>query len=193
MKKLLCVVLFMVILAVPMFAQSDMMFGIKGGITMGRISAEAPDGVDEKFRMGFSGGGMMAMELDKNIHLGVELLYVQKGEKWENGGEAEAKIDVIEVPVLIKFFPIKNMNIYGGPNLNYVMSAKFDTGDTEIDLLDEDLVKNLGFGLSLGTQYMIDKIVLDARYDIGMSDYSEDEFGDELKFNTIYLSVGYLF
>ncbi|TYB31997.1 MAG: PorT family protein [Candidatus Mcinerneyibacterium aminivorans] len=69
MKKLLCVVLFLVILSVPMFGQmNDMMFGGKAGLTMGRASIDG-DPMDEAFRIGFVAGGMMVMPLNKNMHL----------------------------------------------------------------------------------------------------------------------------
>ncbi len=194
MKKLVCLVLFLVILAVPMLAQmNDMMLGGKAGLTMGRASLDG-DPMDETFRLGFVAGGFMVMPLQENMHLQAEVLYAQKGEKWTNGEDVNLNIDVLEVPVLVKFFPIENMNVYAGPTLNYIMTAKVKMDSGDIDLKDEELIKTMGFGISLGTQYFFENIFVDARYDMGLTDLNDQEESDEeIKLNTIYFSVGYMF
>ncbi|TYB31998.1 MAG: PorT family protein [Candidatus Mcinerneyibacterium aminivorans] len=122
------------------------------------------------------------------------MLYAQKGEKWTNGEDVKLNIDVLEVPVLIKYFPIENMNIYAGPTLDYILSAKVEMDSGDLDLKEEELIKTMGFGLSFGTQYIMDKIVLDARYDMGLTDLNDEaENDEEIKLNTIYISVGYMF
>ena len=194
MRKLIIVVLLVGLMVVGSFAQMN--YGVKGGLTLGKVSTDdVPSSVDRKFRMGFAFGGMMVMPLNENMELQTELMYVMKGEKFEEGSfDMEIKMDVLEVPVLLKYKFAENMAAYGGISLDYIVSAKVEEEGYELDLLEEDLVKTFGMGLSFGAQYMMDKIIIDARYDLGLTNMVEDDFmTEEAKFNTIYLTVGYLF
>jgi len=197
MRKVILVVLLIGMLVFGAVAETS--FGIKGGLTLGRMSnQDLGSGVDEKFRMGFAGGGMMVMPLNEQMHIQAELMYVMKGEKWDidGMGEAEYNIDVIEIPVLLKFMASKYMAVYGGPSFNYIMTAEAGL-DGDMEDIKDDLV-DMTFGLSFGAQYMMDKIVFDARYDLGLTSIIEDETGapveeDEGRLSTIYVTVGYLF
>ncbi len=194
MRKSILVVLLVGLMVVGSFAQMN--YGVKGGLTLGKVSTDdVPSSVDRKFRMGFAFGGMMVMPLNENMELQTELMYVMKGEKFEEGSfDMEIKMDVLEVPVLLKYKFAENMAAYGGISLDYIVSAKVEEEGYELDLLEEDLVKTFGMGLSFGAQYMMDKIIIDARYDLGLTNMVEDDFmTEEAKFNTIYLTVGYLF
>jgi len=207
MRKVFLVILLTGLMVFGSFAQmNDMMFGVKGGLTLGKLSIENDsdinDNWDRKFRMGFAVGGMMVMPLNENMHLQGELLYVMKGEKFEVkdtlGDDFDISADVIEVPILLKYMAMENMAVYGGVSLDYIMSAK-DKGDSyENDLIEDEIVKRFGFGLSFGAQYIMDQIIFDARYDIGLSNIFEEDnmyygFMGKTKLNTIYVTVGYLF
>ncbi len=197
MRKLLIVIALVGLMVFGSFAQmGNMNFGAKAGLTLGRIGANEAlfvDG-DEKFRMSFAFGGMMIMPLNENMDLQGEFMYVMKGEKIEQGGEEGTyKIDVLELPVLLKYKLNETMAIYGGPTLDFIMKGEFETPEGTIDFKDE--LKSMGFGLSFGAQYKMDKILFDARYDLGLSDIadSDDTDAPEIKLNTIYVTVGYLF
>jgi len=197
MKKIFLVSLLVGLMVFGAVAETS--FGIKGGLTLGRMSnQDLGSGVTEKFKMGFAGGGMMIMPLNEQMHIQAELLYVMKGEKWDidGMGEAEYNINVIEIPVMLRFMASKYMAVYGGPSFNYIMTAEAGL-DGDMEDIKDDLV-DMTFGLSLGAQYMMDKIVFDARYDLGLTSIIDDGTGapiedDEGKLSTIYVTVGYLF
>ena len=198
MRKIFLVSLLVGLMVFGAVAESN--FGIKGGLTLGRISnSDLGSGVTEKFKMGFAGGGMMIMPLNEQMHIQAEAMYVMKGEKWDfDGYEVTLNVNVIEVPVMLRFMASKYMAVYGGPSFNYIMTAEADTPGGTIDLKDEGNITDMAFGLSLGAQYMMDKIVFDARYDLGLTSIIEDDTGapieeDEGRLSTIYVTVGYLF
>ena len=197
MKKVVLIILIIGLMVFGSFAQmNEMSFGVKAGLTLGKlsISEEIFGGADEKFRVGFAGGGMMVMPLNENMHIQGELMYVMKGEKLEDGGEeATIIIDVLEFPVLLKYMVNESMGFYGGPTLNYIMTAKMESPMGEDDW--NDLTKDMSFGLSFGAQYKMDQILFDARYDLGLTDIVDDDSpsAPEIKLNTIYVTVGYLF
>ena len=192
MRKIFLTSLLVVLMVFGVAAESS--FGIKGGLTLGRISNDDIPGLDEKFKMGFAGGAMMIMPLNEQMHLQAEALYVMKGEKRESSGEeAFININVIEIPVLVKFMASKYMSVYGGPSFNYIMTAEAEYPDETVDI--KDYLKEMSFGLSFGAQYIMNQIIFDARYDMGLTNIIDEEGGEseELKLNTIYVTVGYLF
>ena len=196
MRKIFLVSLLVGFMVFGAVAQTS--FGIKGGLTLGRMSHDEMTGVDEKFKMGFAGGGMMIMPLNEQMHIQAEAMYVMKGEKWDVDGigEITVNVNVIEIPVMLRFMASKYPAVYGGPSFNYIMSAETEL-DGETDDIKDDLV-DMSFGLSLGAQYMMDKIVFDARYDLGLTSIVDDGSGapveeDQGRLSTIYVTVGYLF
>jgi len=199
MKKILLIIVLAGIMVFGSFAQmGNMNFGAKAGLTLGDINGFEDELADEyaEYRIGLAIGGMMVMPLNEKLYLQGELMYVMKGQYYEGGGEEVTMVlDVIELPVLVKYMAAESIAVYGGPTIDHIMTAKIDSTEGEVDLKDEDLVKSMAFGLSFGAQYMMDKIIFDARYDLGLSNIVDDDSSSapEIKMNTIYVTVGYLF
>ena len=196
MRKLFLVLMLTGLLVFGVFSQmNDMMFGVKGGLTLGRINSSEPiyPDVEEKFRIGFAGGGMIIVPVAEKMYIQGEFLYVLKGEKMEDGGEeATVKMNVLEIPVLFKYMIDESIAIYGGLSLDYILTSEIETPGGTNDI--SEYIKNIGIGLSFGVQYKMDKILFDGRYDLGISNIYETSFGDhEMLLNTIYITAGYLF
>ena|SRR6056297_458617 len=197
MKKAVLIILLIGFMVSISFAQmGDMKFGLKSGMTLGKIKidTEIPSSVDRKLRFSFAAGGMMIMSLGEKMAIQTELMYVKKGEKFsESGMEFESAMDVLELPVLFKYKVMEDVSIYAGMSFDYLMNSTFMFYN-----LDElDVVKKFGYGVSFGAQYMIDKLILDLRYDLGLTNYLDEaiipDLGDKIKLNTIYFTMGYLF
>lgn len=196
MKKGFILLFIIIFFMFNSFGQS--FYGIKGGLTLGKINTglDIPESVERKYRNGFVFGGFMILDINDSLQIQTELLYTLKGEYFENDAyDEEVNITAIEVPVLIKYRIIQNMAIYGGASFNYLLSSEYDRNDFSepIDLLDNNLMKNTGYGVSFGAQVLITKILIDIRYDLGISDYDDGFWNEEIKLNTIYLTAGYLF
>ena len=199
MKKVVLIILIIGIMVFGSFAQmNDMLFGVKGGLTLGRISGFDDEISDDnaEYRIGVALGGMMIIPLNEKFYLQSELMYVMKGQKYDFSVEEVTMVfDVLEIPILVKYMAVESIAVYGGPTFDYLMTAKMDSDEGEVDLKDEDLVKSMAFGLSFGAQYKMDKILFDLRYDLGLSDVLDEDSSSasEIKMNTIYVTVGYLF
>jgi len=197
MKKYIIVFILFGLIFCNGFAQNSMRFGIKSGVTFSKAitDADIPSDIDEKIKTGFAGGGMMIYKFNNNMAIQAELMYVQKGELLEVS-DPPIKLPLVmngfELPVLLKYMVSENMNIYGGFSINYIIAASVEGAD----LLEEDLIKNFGYGLSLGGQYVYENLIMDLRFDLGLSNYVEEDLfgeGDSAKLNTLYLTIGYLF
>ena len=199
MKRILILLLLLYFIIMSSFAQmNDIKFGVKSGMTIGNInfSAELPSNIDEKFKTGFVAGGMMVLPLNEKMSIQGELLYVMKGETLEiNDGLYKLPFNMhgFELPVLFKYLVAENIHLYGGLSMTYITAATLEGSD----LLENDRIKRFGYGISAGGQYIIEKLILDLRFDLGLSDYQDGDFivpeDETMKLNTLYLTIGYLF
>jgi hypothetical protein len=203
----------MLFAAAPLFAEG-MMFGVKAGLNMANLSGD--DIQNTKIKMGAIGGAYLCYNINEFFGIQPEVLFTMKGAADNTAGsDAKLKFSYIEIPLLFKVnLPTEGKikpNIYAGPALGFLMSAKAEAGGQSIDV--KDGVKSTNFGLvaGAGVGYEMEKglIFLEARYEIGLSTIANDKtntvFGDEetpsstttttpdIKTSDISIMVGYGF
>ncbi len=181
---------------------------ITGGLKLGMnlASMHGDDISDTKFKIGFCGGGFFTFALGHVVVIQPELLYSQKGVKWEEEFLDETwkltyKFNYIEVPIFVKIImPIQGKvkpNLFLGPY--FAIAITDPRGELEIDgmTIEEDLVgvKDTDFGLVFGGGIDFGlkkgKIVFDVRYGLGLT--TLDEEGGDVKNNVFSFLLGYSF
>ncbi|HOO59966.1 MAG TPA: porin family protein [Candidatus Mcinerneyibacteriales bacterium] len=197
MKKMIFVVLAL-ILVVGLVQASDMRFGAKAGLTLGNINKDVEDmgmpaEADKKMRMGMTFGAMMHMPVGENMVFMAEGAYIQKGVGVEfMDEEMTMKIDYLQFDALMKYAFADAFGIYAGPGFGFVMAAEQEYPGGSDDI--KDFVKSSEFSLNFGAQFMAtENIVLDARYNMGLTTIPDEEEAPEVMSRTISLTVGYLF
>jgi len=197
MKKMIFVVLAL-ILVVGLVQASDMRFGAKAGLTLGNINKDVEDmgmpaEADKKMRMGMTFGAMMHMPVGENMVFMAEGAYIQKGVGVEfMDEEMTMKIDYLQFDALMKYAFADAFGIYAGPGFGFVMAAEQEYPGGSEDI--KDFVKSSEFSLNFGAQFMAtENIVLDARYNMGLTTIPDEEEAPEVMSRTISLTVGYLF
>lgn len=87
-------------------------------------------------------------------------------------------LNQINVPLLVKYSVVEKLNVYAGPSLGYLLDAPSG-------------LKSMNFGANLGASYdLTDKFFLNARYDLGLADLSENS-ASTVKLSNLLLGVGY--
>ncbi|HOO59965.1 MAG TPA: porin family protein [Candidatus Mcinerneyibacteriales bacterium] len=197
MKRVVFLI-FAVLLVAGMMQASDMRFGAKAGLTLGNINKDVedlgfPSGIDKKMRMGMTFGAMLHMPLSDNTVFMGEGAYIQKGVTFDaSGDEMTMKFDYIQFDALVKYLFSPNFGFYAGPGMGFVMTAEEVWDGGSFDLKDE--VSSTEFSLNFGGQFMAtENIVIDARYNMGMSDIPKEDDDFDLRSRTISFTVGYLF
>jgi len=197
MKKIVFVVLALVLIAGMVQAQ-DMRFGAKAGLTLGNVNKDVedmgmPSEADKKMRMGLTFGAMMHMPVSDNMVFIGEGAYIQKGVKIEFlGHESIMKLDYLQFDALMKYAFADAFGVYAGPGFGFVMAAEEESPAGSDDI--KDIVKSTEFSLNFGAQFMaMENIVIDARYNMGLTDIPDEEDAPEIKSRTMSLTVGYLF
>ena len=141
-------------------------------------------------------GGFLEYKFSQIISIQPELQFSAQGFKIE--GELRQNFDdtptffstttnlnYINVPILAKFNINKRLNIVAGPQVGCLVFAK-NEGKNVISSY-----KTLDFGVNFGVGFSLNKVIIDLRYNIGLSDVSK--YITSVKNSVFQLSVGYKF
>jgi hypothetical protein len=207
--------------------------GLKGGINLAQFYGdgvnkieEVDDHSDMTFIIGGYGGLGFGIQIIDKFAIQPEVLFSMKGSKYGNricsataptigNSSSEMKcsdyilvLNYLEIPILFKLIipaGAVSPNIYSGPALGILLSAK---GKVEDSNKNDDLKNNvepIDFGLAMGGGIDIKagpgKIVIDIRYNLGLIpnkdpfDMGFDDVGWDVNFknSTLSLIAGYSF
>lgn len=185
MKKSLIVILLSVA-GYGGYAQAQVAIGLKAGVNLSKLNTDDA-GANTSNITAFHGGAFALFKLTK-IGIQPELLFSQQGSKVEDisGDLQDLKMSYMTIPVMVKFYLAGGFNLQAGPQFGFLNSAEFDGDDIKDSFKNSDMSINLGAAWDAPFG-----IVLDARYNIGLSDISDDTTLGELKSGVFQFSVGY--
>ncbi|WKD85492.1 hypothetical protein KCTC32516_00833 [Polaribacter huanghezhanensis] len=152
--------------------------GIKGGYNLSSVSF---DGTSEAAKLhGYHLGIYVESYIGKHLSIQPEILYSKQGYKiMDNNGTYTQKLDYINIPLMLKLYPVKSFFIEAGPQIGFSISHKetFDSGFVLYDTSKEFVPNNFDWGVNLGAGFKSDEgVSLGARYHIGQSDiYDQDK------------------
>jgi len=164
------------------FGQGNFKFGISGGLNVADISSDAKT----KSLTGFHAGILSEVKFAK---LGIEggVLYSVKGAKTEGFNsnfqltDIENKLSYIDVPLVLKIYVFKVLNLQAGPQFSYLLSATYDGNDIKDNLNSADISAVAGIGLD------VSKIRASVRYNLGLTEIANGGG----KNNVIQATVGF--
>lgn len=149
-------------------------FGIKGGLNVYNVKDDNESNYDSK--SGLHAGLLAHIHLSKQWALQPELLYSGQGAKYTTGGtESKLKLDYINVPILFQYMFDNGFRLEAGPQIGFLVSAKTETNDVSVDVKDQLKGTDLGIGLGVGYIHVPSGFGVDARYNLGMTNISEDD------------------
>lgn len=190
----------------------EVKFGLKAGMNLSSWSGDT-DGVDLKSIAGVNAGGFVAIKFSEKLTLQPEVLFSTQGVKiddqevdingdgiWDVIGDVRFNLAYINVPVMVKYYPVKGFNVEVGPQLGILVGAKAVTtvqgyeGESKMDV--KKIFESVDFGLNFGAGYdFTENISAGVRYNLGLANIAKTESGDTSKVNNsvFSLSVGYKF
>ena len=202
MRKMMLVAAAM-LLSMGVKAQSEVgswSFQPKLGINLATMTDD--EGADT--RVALVGGAEFEYQSSKQFSLSFGALYSQQGCKASsNGLTGTIKMDYVNIPVLANFYVAKGfalkVGIQPGILVNDKVKVSYGGASAEIGIkesfrdigIDAD-VKSFVLAVPLGLSYEFSNILLDARYNIGVSKAISAE-GESTKHNVFQLTVGYKF
>ncbi|GGE93657.1 Outer membrane protein beta-barrel domain-containing protein [Chishuiella changwenlii] len=162
---------------------------VKGGIN---ISNQAITNVNgEKSKVGFQGGvGVNINTGLGNFSVQPEVNFISKGTKLNTPiGKREFNLNYLEVPVLAKYS-------FGPVYVNAGPSIGFQMGKNDNVKAAYGKTKTIDFGLQMGAGVALPvgpgKIILDGRYNLGLSDIADTNIA-KIKNRGVAISLGYAY
>lgn len=149
-------------------AQGTFKFGIAGGANIADISSKS----DSKFLPGFHAGLKSEIKLPVKLGIEIDALYSLKGASYEYSKnakteQADFKMAYIDIPVIAKIYTLKVVSLQLGPQVSYLLSAKYDGVDVKETLNSIDLGAVAGLGLD------VSKFNAAIRYNLGLTEISD--------------------
>lgn len=179
-------------------------FGVKAGINLSNVYDDEGEDYVADGKVGFAGGVFISIPMGAYVGIQPELLYSQKGFKYESqgllGGENKftRTTSHLDIPVHLQIKPIENLSILVGPQFSYLLSTKNEfngfSAEMEREIDDENYKKGV-FGLSAGVDFHLDNFLISARaaWDLSKTDKDGEESSLRYKNQVIQFTVGYTF
>jgi len=189
MKRIAFFTLFTFTISLTAYSQG-FKAGLKGGLNLATIKGDFT-GVESK--AGFHVGAFAGAKLSK---FGVEgeILYSTQGTQDEIDSELKMKMDYLIIPILGKFYIVKGINIYAGPQFGFLLKSEITDGTVDSDL--KDYVSNSDVSIVVGAGFEILKFRAGLRYNIGLTDFNDDassiifDPSDEFKNRVFQIFIG---
>lgn len=159
----------------------------KAGINIANQSIKNVNG--EKSKTSFQAGlGVNIQTGVKNFSVQPEVNFISKGTKFKNSfGNHTYNFNYIEIPVLAKY-SFGPVYVNAGPSIGFLM------GKNDRIKAAYGKTKSVDFGLQMGAGVALPagpgKIIVDGRYNLGLSNIS-DEKGLDVKNRGFAISLGY--
>ena len=176
---------FSLLLSTATFAQ-----GIDLGIKAGATFANLTDVTDSSTKTGFVGGAFVTIKFSDKIAIQGDLLYSQQGVELDVD---KINLDYINLPIVLKYYIIKRINIQAGPQFGTVINDNLaEFLGSNIDFNSFDVTGVVGIGVDLPLNFRVT-----GRYGFGLSDISfpDNDFSiDTNSKNSVFsLTAGFSF
>lgn len=178
MKRIILVMLFVAGTVSGALAQASVALGIKGGLNFANINTTSV-GAAYNSRTGYHAGAFVNVKFTK-LAIQPEVIYSVQGSDISG---TSLEMGYINIPILLKFYLVGGLNLQAGPQFGFLSSAT--QGGVDV----KSLVESSDTSVALGAGFDISKFVIDARYNLGLSDV--DKAAPEAKNQVFQLSVGF--
>ena len=172
------------------FAQKLEEIGLRGGLNSSSLDLSQGgklSGTNYHSAIGYHVGGYALIKLNKKFSIQPEILYSTQGQYFTNATYSNLKttLNYINIPIMIKYYPIGSLNIQIGPQLGILASSKGDLVPYDNSgniagrpIFNQDLssyLKSIDFSIAFGTGITLPgNIDLNVRYNIGVTDINKN-------------------
>jgi hypothetical protein len=169
--------------------------GIKAGLNYaGQSTTGGSPNVDVESIIGINGGAYCNYFLFDYLAIQPELMISGKGVHWKDQFyNAQDILTYIDMPILLRFQPVKLLNIHAGPQFGYRVSAMQKNLDNNQKTDIKEYYNNFDLGLAFGVEANFPiKVNLTIRYVLGLIPVTTDsQYNEPWKNNFFQISVGY--
>lgn len=190
MKKILLMAVVMLASVASYAQQAVGTFTLQPKIGMNVASRTKCDGCDP--RIGLAAGVEAEYQATDIFSVSAGLIYSMQGNKAkEDGVTLTTKLDYINIPILANVYVTKGLAVKLGvqPAFNVSDKQKLSGGKASVE--SEDVgAESFDFSIPVGLSYEFNNVVIDARYNFGVTNIAE---GGDSKNSVFQFTLGYKF
>ena len=161
---------------------------------VGMNIATLTDADDADARIGFVGGLETEYQATDIFSLSAGVLYSMQGCKYDNDKvKTTSKLDYINIPIMANVYVAKGLAVKLGvqPAFNVNSEVKVSGGKYGNTSASTDVdAKSFDFSIPVGISYEYSNVVLDARYNWGLTKVAD---GSDSKNSVFQITLGYKF
>jgi hypothetical protein len=163
--------------------------GIKGGLNVANVMGDVKDvGIRTSINIGL----LAEIIVNDKFSIQPELLYSGQGASDTSESGGRTKLDYVLLPVLAKFPIATGLSIEAGPQLGFLVSAKYK--DNDVNATVKDSYKTIDFALDAGLEYELKSgVIFQGRYNLGLTNINNLDNNARVSNAVIQVSIGYLF
>lgn len=199
MKKFIASALMLFAASTATFAQHEVgSFTLQPKVGVNIASLTKSDGADP--RIGLAAGVEGEYQATDIFSLSAGVIYSQQGNKYdESYGNSNVKftnkLDYINIPIMANVYVVKGLAVKLGVQPAFNVNSKFSTvanvaGTETKKSVDNNNVKSFDFSIPVGLSYEFNNVVLDARYNWGLTKIADNS---DNKNSVFQITLGYKF
>ena len=172
-------------------------FGIKAGVVLATVTGDGVSGTNKKNLVGAQAGIMADISFSDLISFHPELLYSQKGFRYENGSNyIQSRLSYIDLPLLLR---VKADGLFfeAGPQVGFLAGAKNESNSPGLvpgSNTSTDGTRKVDIGYIAGVGYQLPQgLEIGIRYNGGISDVADPSGSSKIRNSVFQFQVGYLF
>lgn len=196
MKKL--IVMAVVALMATMSANAQQMFlkPMVGG-TLATVTGDGTDGYKMKF--GIVGGAEFGYYVMEPLAITAGALVSMQGAAMKDDylpgyTDASSSLTYLNIPILANYYVAPGLALKAGVQPGFLLSRKYKytVNGHDHEFTDKDGLNTFDFSIPLGISYEISDFVIDARYNLGLTNIIDNDNTDSSQKNSvIMLTLGY--
>ena len=147
--------------------------GVKAGLNLYTINSD--NSTDFNTKAGFHAGLIGHVHLTRQFAIQPEIVYSGQGAKYTfEGVETKVNLGYINVPVMLQYMFDNGFRLQAGPQVGFLINAKTETNDVSADIKSDLNSIDFAFGAGVGYVHPASGFGIDARYNLGLSDITEN-------------------
>lgn len=179
--------------AISANAQSMFVKPMVGG-TLATITGDGTD--NNKMKLGLVAGAEFGYYVAEPFAITAGALVSMQGTKFKDYGgmtDASDSYTYLNIPVLANYYILPGLAVKAGVQPGFMLARKYKytMNGHDHDTDDKDGLKTFDFSIPLGLSYEISNFVIDARYNLGLSNINDHDGGYKNKNGVIMLTLGY--
>ena len=147
---------------------------------------------DSESRIGLVAGAELEYQISDIFSISGGALYSQQVCEWsEDGSTRTNKLDYINIPILANVYVVKNLAVKLGIQPAFNVNSKMAYSNGDISAQGKlDNIKSFDFSIPIGLSYEYKNVVIDGRYNFGLTKISDLE---RSKNSVFQITLGYKF